>query len=128
MKLGYLALLAGLLVTGPSVAFAQSIQFELRDGSTRIQQGYDGRYYDRRDDRYYDRRYHDRDNRYEERRADRGCSPRRALATASKYLHEPRIVAAYRDYYEITGYGRTGGNRGRPDGMRISTDSSCRRR
>jgi hypothetical protein len=121
MKARYIAILAGLaaIFTGTSIvptpAVAQ-VEFEFRtDG---------GRSYDNR--RYYRDDYRE-DRRYDRRSANRGCSPRQALSAASRWIDEPRIRSVNRAYYDISGYGKSGRNRGRPDGVRISTAPDCER-
>ncbi|MCQ1852742.1 hypothetical protein [Neorhizobium galegae] len=106
----------------PGTAAAQ-MEFDLRDGGVRIVRPDD----DRRHYRDDDRRYYREDRRYERRYAQPGCSPRQALAAASRYIDEPRIRSVNRAFYDIDGYGKRGSKRGRPDGVRISTAPDCER-
>jgi len=97
----------------PAPATAQGFEFEFGDRGPRMER----RYYD---DRRYDRR--------EERRNDRyGCSPREALAAASRYLNDPYINSQNRNYYFIDGYGKRGGARNRLDSVVISRAPGCER-
>ncbi|MCQ1852739.1 hypothetical protein [Neorhizobium galegae] len=125
MKAKYIAMLAGVAATfmgtsiAPTPAIAQ-VEFEFGTGG--------GRSYDNR--RYYRDDYRDEyreDRRYDRRSAYRGCSPRQALSAASRWLDDPRIRSVNRAYYDIDGYGKSGRNRGRPDGVRISTAPDCER-
>ena len=120
MKAKQFAVLAGMsvLLLGTSILpepAAAQMEFDLRDGGVRIV---------RPDD---DRRYYREDRRYERRYAQPGCSPRQALAAASRYVDEPRIRSVNRAFYDIDGYGKRGSKRGRPDGVRISTAPDCER-
>ena len=135
MKAKTLSLVAAMsaLLIGAGIprgpAAAQVVQFDFGEGDVRIVRPDEGRRY-YRDDWRDDRRYRDdrRDNgRYERRYSRAGCSPRQALAAASRYLDDPRIRSVTRQYYDIDGYGKSGGNRGRPDGVRISTAPDCER-
>ncbi len=83
----------------------------------------DRRFYNDRDRYDRDRDRYDRDR--DTRRA--GCSPREALAAASRFLYDPRINTATRRYYAIDGFGKRGGNRGGPDSVYISTAPGCSR-
>lgn len=126
MKAKQFAVLAGMsvLLLGTSILpgpAAAQVEFNLRDGGVRIGRPDDDRRYYRDDDRRY------REDRRSERRYRPGCSPRQALAAASRYLDDPRIRSVNRAYYDIDGYGKRGGNRGRPDGVRISTAPDCER-
>ncbi|WP_152564498.1 hypothetical protein [Neorhizobium vignae] len=123
MKAKQLGLLAGIsaLLVGISIqpvpASAQGFEFEFGERGMRIERP---DYYERRYDRRYERR--------EERRYDRrGCSPRAALAAASRHLDDPYITATNRNYYYIAGYGKRGGARGRPDSVQISRAPGCQR-
>ncbi len=104
--------LGGVAVSEP--AFAQTMQYDLRRGDVIVGPGYDDR---------YDRRYERRDD----RRYRPGCSPRSALSEARRWLDEPRIKGQNRQYYYIDGYGKRGGNRGRPDTVYIDA-MTCDRR
>ncbi|MBP1847951.1 hypothetical protein J2046_006236 [Rhizobium petrolearium] len=129
MKAKQLALLAGMsaMLVGlgvlPGPAVAQVVQFDFGDGDVRIVRPDDDRRYYRRDEWRDDRRYERRYGEY----GRPGCSPRQALAAASRYLDDPRIRSVHRRYYDIDGYGKRGSNRGRPDGVRISTAPNCER-
>lgn len=124
MKAKQFAVLAGmslLLLGFPGPAAAQ-VEFDLRDGGVRIVRPDDERRYYRDDERYYRE-----DRRHERRYARPGCSPRQALAAASRYIDDPRIRSVNRAFYDIDGYGKRGSKRGRPDGVRISTAPDCER-
>lgn len=129
MKAKYIAILAGLaaIFTGTSVAptpAAAQVEFEFGTGGGR---SYDSRRYYRDDYRDDYRDEYREDRRYDRRSANRGCSPRQALSAASRWIDEPRIRSVNRAYYDISGYGKSGRNRGRPDGVRISTAPDCAR-
>lgn len=124
---GMSAMLGLSILPGPAGA---QVQFGLREDGIRIQRAdeYDRRYY-RDDQRYYreDRRY-DRDREGERYGRYRpGCSPREALAAASRYLNDPRINSVNRNFYFIDGFGKRGGSRNRPDSVMISTAPGCQR-
>lgn len=130
MKAKQLALLAGMsaILVGmgvlPGPAVAQVVQFDFGDGDVQIIRPDDDRRYYRRDEWREDRRYERGHGGYYGRR---GCSPRQALAAASRHLDDPRIRSVNRYYYEIDGYGKRGSKRGRLDGVRISTAPDCER-
>ncbi|WP_150132676.1 hypothetical protein [Neorhizobium sp. SOG26] len=106
------------LVYAPTAAQAQ---FDIRGGG--YIERYNGDEYAQAPDYREFRR-----ERHSERRYGRaGCTPRQALAAASRWLDDPQIRRVYRSYYDIDGYGKRGGNRGRPDGVRISTAPDCAR-
>jgi hypothetical protein len=109
---GLSVLLVGIGIQSSPVA-AQGVEFQFGEGGVRIERpgGYDRRY-DRRDDRRYGRS---------------GCSPREALAAASRYLNDPYINSQNRNYYFIDGYGKRGGSRNRPDSVVISRAPGCER-
>jgi len=116
---GMSALLVGMSILPAPVA-AQGVEFDFGNGGVRMGRPYDD-----------DRRYYRRDDRRGDWRDDRGyrpgCSPREALAAASRYLNDPRINSVRRGVYYIDGFGKRGGARNRPDSVYISAAPGCAR-
>lgn len=94
-------------------AAAQGVELQLGERGVRLVRPDD---YDRRYDRYEGRSY-----------GRSGCSPREALAAASRYLNDPYINSQNRNFYFIDGYGKRGGSRNRPDSVMISRGPGCER-
>uniref|UniRef100_UPI003100FFC0 hypothetical protein n=1 Tax=Neorhizobium sp. EC2-8 TaxID=3129230 RepID=UPI003100FFC0 len=115
-KIGFLAGISTLLLgigVQPAPVAAQGVEFQFGERGVRVERpDYYNRRYDRREDRRYDRY---------------GCSPREALAAASRYLNDPYINSQNRNYYFIDGYGKRGGARNRLDSVVISRAPGCER-